>query len=74
MQIIFLSIRNDPGGGIDIELNDTSEEDRGNIADILEGFKSRGSSPVNFKKENQRQLERITKKVNKILDAIQCTN
>ena len=62
MQIIFLSIRNDPGGGIDIELNDTSEEDRGNIADILEGFKSRGSIPVNFKKESQRQLEMITNK------------
>ena len=57
------------------ELGDISEEDRRKIADIVEVFKSRGSSPVNFKlKENQRQSEEITNKVNKILDKIQYTN
>ena len=56
------------------ELNDILEEERRKITDIVEVFKSRGNSPVNFKTENQRHLEEITNKVNKILDKIQCTN
>ena len=38
--------------------------------EILRILKSGGNYPVNFKKANQRQLEEITNRVNKILDKI----
>ena len=52
------------------ELNDLSEKDRKIITEIMELSKSGGNSRVNFKKANQRQLEEITNKVNKVIDKI----
>lgn len=47
-----------------------SEEDRRIITEILRILKAGGNNPVNFKKVNQRQLEEITNRVNKIYDKI----
>lgn len=47
-----------------------SEDDRRIITEILRILKAGGNNPVNFKKVNQRQLEEITNRVNKIYDKI----
>ena len=64
-------MQGDSGGDVNIkELNDISEDDRRIITETLEFSKSGGNNLVNFKRENQRQLEEITNRVTKVKDKI----
>ena len=65
------NMQGDSGGDVNIkELNDISEDDRRIITETLEFSKSGGNNLVNFKRENQRQLEEITNRVTKVKDKI----
>ena len=64
-------MEDEPGDDANIkELNDIPEEDRRIISEILELSKSGENNPVNFKKANQRQVEEITNRINKVIDKI----
>ena len=64
-------MQDEPGDGANIKkLNDISEEDRRIISEILELSKSGESNQVNFKKANQRQVEEVTNRINKVIDKI----
>ncbi|XP_044170403.1 uncharacterized protein LOC122954426 [Acropora millepora] len=64
-------MQDEPGDDANIkELNDIPEEDRRIISEILELSKSGENNPVNFKKANQRQVEEITNRINKVIDKI----
>ena len=64
-------MQDEPGDDANIkELNDISEEDRRIISEILELSKSGENNPVNFKKANQRQVEEIINRINKVIDKI----
>ena len=65
------NMQGDSGGDGNIkELNDISEEDRRIITETLEFSKTGGNNLVNFKRENQRQREEITNRVNKVKDKV----
>ena len=65
------NMQGDSGGDVNIkEVNDISEDDRRIITETLEFSKSGGNNLVNFKRENQRQLEEITNRVTKVKDKI----
>ena len=64
-------VQDEPGDDANIKkLNDISEEDRRIISEILELSKSLENNPVNLKKANQRQVEEITNRINKVIDKI----
>ena len=65
------NMQGNSGGDVNIkEVNNISEDDRRIITETLEFSKSGGNNLVNFKRENQRQLEEITNRVTKVKDKI----